>query len=80
MFYAYCSSDYFVYEPAEGGYYVRCSEITECHKFYTLEEAYAELLTMVIQAEKEWETVQSASWNCGFKTKLLTVLPPTGIM
>ena len=68
MFYAYCSADYFTFEQAEGGYYVRCSEITECHEFYTLEEAYAELLTMVMQAEKEGDTVQSASWNCGFKT------------
>ena len=68
MFYVYCEADYAVYEPAEGGYYVRCSEITECHEFCTLEDAYAELLTMVMQAEEDGDTVSGASWDCGFKT------------
>ena len=68
MFYVYCRSYYPVYEPAEGGYYVCCSEITECHEFTTLENAYAELLTMIAMAEEEWHTVSRANWDCGLKT------------
>ena len=68
MFYVYCRSYYPVYEPAEGGYYVCASKVDECRKFYTLEDAYAEFLDSVAEAEKEGHTVSHASWYCGFKT------------
>lgn len=68
MFYVYCRSYYPVYEPAEGGYYVSCSEVTECEEFSTLENAYAEFIDSVAEAEKDGHVVSNASWNCGFKT------------
>lgn len=68
MFYVYCRSYYPVYEPAEGGYYVYASEVSECAEFNTLEDAYAEFIDSVAEAEKDGHVVSSASWNCGFKT------------
>lgn len=52
MFYVYCRSYYSAYEPAEGGYYVWCSEVTECEEFSALENAYAEFIDSVAEAEK----------------------------
>lgn len=52
MFYVYCRSYYPVYEPAEGGYYVCASEVSECAEFNTLEDAYAEFIDSVAEAEK----------------------------
>lgn len=51
MFYVYCSADYPVYEPAEGGYYVAASKITWCHEFDTLEAAYRDFLSEVQDTE-----------------------------
>lgn len=68
MFYVYCRSYYPVYEPAEGGYYVSASKVDECIEFYTLEDAYAEFIDSVVEAEKDGHVVSDASWYCGFKT------------
>lgn len=67
MFYVYYKQYYPVYEPAEGGYYVCCSEVRECHEFTTLEDAYAELLTMVAEAEEKGHIVSNSKWDCGLK-------------
>lgn len=53
MFYVYCRSYYPVYEPAEGGYYVSASKVDECIEFNTLEDAYAEFIDSVVEAEKD---------------------------
>ena len=66
MFYVYCRNFYPVWEPAEGGYYVCCSEITGCVKCYSLEDAYEELLESVVEAEECGYTIDSGSWSCGF--------------
>lgn len=55
MFYAYYENHYAEYEPAEGGYYVSCSEITECVECYSLEEALEVLTEMRNDAEKTYE-------------------------
>lgn len=68
MFYVYCRNYYPVYEPAEGGYYVSASKVDECIEFNTLEDAYAEFIDSVVEAEKDGHVVSNASWYCGFKT------------
>lgn len=61
MFYVYCRSYYPVYEPAEGGYYVCASEVSECAEFNTLEDAYAEFIDSVAEAEKFSKFTSSVS-------------------
>ena len=40
MFYVYRRDHYAEYEPAEGGYYVDCSEISEVDTYWYLEDAF----------------------------------------
>lgn len=66
MFYVYCSADYPVYEPAEGGYYVAASKITWCHEFDTLEAAYRDFLSEVQDTEKHGIAISNAYFTCEF--------------
>ena len=67
-FYVYCREYYPVYEPAEGGYYVAASNITYCEKFYSLEDAYEDLLESIMNLVESGCKICSGSWYCGFDT------------
>lgn len=69
-FYVYCKEYYSVYEPAEGGYYVSCYEITYCEDFYCLEDAYHDLLEGIMNLVEDGHEIHQGSWDCGFYTDI----------
>ena len=69
MFYVYRRDHYAEYEPAEGGYYVDCSEISEVDTYWYLEDAFDALLDWCNEVEAEDDAEPySGTWHYGFHT------------
>lgn len=69
-FYAYVREFYPVYEPAEGGYYVCCSQITDLEEHSDLNEAVYSLLCGLVDAAEHGSVINYGSWNIGFDVKM----------
>lgn len=66
MFYVYRRDHYAEYEPAEGGYYVDCSEISAVEEYAVLADACEALLDWCNEVETEdCAEPYSGSWKFG---------------
>lgn len=68
QFYVYIRQNYEVFEPAEGGYYVRASEITLVEDFCYLNEALTFMHQLVLDALMEGAQQSWGSDEYGFET------------
>lgn len=67
-FYVYVREYYPVFEPAEGGYYVSASEVTDCEEFAYMNDALDVMREWVEDCVREGETLNGASYGYGFAT------------
>lgn len=62
-FYTYVREFYPVYEPAEGGYYVSCSTVTQCEEHTDLNDAVFSLLNFLVDAAEAGHEIDRGSWR-----------------
>lgn len=62
-FYVYCKEFYSVWEPAEGGYYVECSTVTQCEEHIYLTDAVYSLLECLVDAAEHGHTIDRGTWK-----------------
>lgn len=67
-FYVYVREFYAVWEPAEGGYYVYPSKITDVEECSCLNDAVASLMECLVDATEHGHEITWGTWRMGFHT------------
>lgn len=79
MFYVYLRRFYYIWEPAEGGYYAKASCIDDYCDEWSLEDAVYELLDTFVQWDMGMHSLEG-SWKMGFETKHFEDGPETRLV